>query len=152
MNKKVGQIKNIRLFLLDQIKDLNPEQLNKIPENYNNNVIWNLSHLISAQQSVCYVRSNVPFVVEEKYFYSHQPSTQPEAFINTSEINLIKELFITSIDDFQRDLDSNLFSNYSPWLAKPYGVKVSNIEDAMDFLIYHEGLHAGYIIALKHLL
>ncbi|MEQ6118638.1 DinB family protein [Reichenbachiella sp. MALMAid0571] len=152
MSKKIEQIKNVRLFILDQIKDLSPKQLNKIPEGFNNNVIWNLSHIISAQQSVCYVRANLPYVVEDKYFSSYQPSTKPEDFIDSSEIENIKELFITSIETFEKDHKEDLFANYTPWLAKPYGIKVSNIEDATDFLMFHEGLHAGYVIALKHLL
>jgi hypothetical protein len=59
---------------------------------------------------------------------------------------------ITTIRRFEQDLEENLFVRYSPWLARPYGIEVSDINDAMDFLIYHEGLHAGYIMAMKHLL
>jgi hypothetical protein len=152
MHHKIEKIKNVRLFVLDQIKDLSPKQLNQIPKGFNNNVIWNLAHIISAQQSVCYVRANLPFVIDEKHYLSHLPSTKPADFKTLSEIVKIKELFISSIEIFDKNLGENLFDNYIPWLAKPYGIKVSNIEDAIDFLIFHEGLHAGYIIALKHLL
>lgn len=138
--------------MLDQISGLTTEQLNKIPIGYNNNVIWNLAHFISAQQGVCYVRAGLPIVVEEKYFHLFRPATKPEGFIDSTEIGTIKDLFISSIKKFEHDFEENCFDNYTPWLAKPYGFEVSDIYDAIDFLIYHEGLHAGYIIALKHLL
>jgi hypothetical protein len=152
LNKKVEQIKNVRNFLLDQIKDLTTEQLNEIPAGFNNNVIWNLAHIISAQQGVCYARADLPIVVEEKYFGPYRPSKKPEHFIDDAEVAIIKKLLIVSIEKFEQDLEDHLFVRYSPWLARPYGIEVTDINDAMDFLIYHEGLHAGYIIAMKHLL
>lgn len=152
MNKKIEQIKNVRNFLLDQTRDLTTKQVNDIPAGFNNNVIWNLAHVISAQQGVCYVRAGLPIVVDDKYFSPFRPSKKPEHFIDDTEVAIIKKLLITTIRRFEQDLEENLFVRYSPWLARPYGIEVSDINDAMDFLIYHEGLHAGYIMAMKHLL
>ncbi len=152
VNKKIEQIRNIGLHVLRLIEDLTAFQLNKIPEGYNNNVIWNISHLISAQQSVCYVRSNQPYTVTDAFYRAYQPSTKPADHVDEADILLIKETFITSIDDLENDITRRLFDQYKPWFARPYGIRVNNIEDAMDFLIYHEGLHTGYIMALKHLL
>jgi len=30
------------------------EQLNKIPEGFNNNLIWNIAHCVVTQQLLCY--------------------------------------------------------------------------------------------------
>lgn len=73
--------------------------------------------------------------------------------IDTQEIEHIKELFITSIEKLQFDYQAGLFEVYTPSSVIPqvYGVEVKSIDDALAFLLYHEELHAGYIIALKHL-
>jgi len=152
LEKKIEQIKNIRFYLLNQISHLTAKQLNEIPKSSNNNVIWNLAHCISAQQSICYAHAELPIVVDEKYYFPYRPSKKPENFIDSAEIGIIKELFVTSIEQFQFDFEENLFDDYIPWMAKPYGVEISNINDAINFLIYHEGLHAGAIIKLKELL
>lgn len=154
MNKKIEKIKCFRHFLLKQIASLTTQQLNEIPNKYNNNIIWNLAHLICAEQSMCYVRAGLPIVVDEKYFAPYMPTTKPEAFINEREIETIKELFISSIERLSSDFDKNIFDTYSPSAMTPkvYGVEVATIDDALDFLLYHEGLHGGYIISLKHLL
>ena len=52
MNDQIETIRKTRSFLLDYIKELNIEQLNKIPAGFNNNIAWNLGHLVAAQQGV----------------------------------------------------------------------------------------------------
>jgi DinB superfamily len=153
MNSKIEKIRKFREFLLAQIADLTPDQLNKIPEGYNNNIIWNLTHLICAQQSICYLRAGQPITVKDIYFTPFLTNTKPDRFIDSQEIDEIKKLFVSSIDEFQIDIDKRLFDNYtaSPNILKIYGVELNTIDDALDFILYHEGFHSGYIVSLKHL-
>ena len=86
MNKKIEKIKKFRQFLLAQITGMTAEQMNKIPEGYNNNIIWNLAHLICAQQSLCYMRAGQSIIVEEKYFLPYTTNTKPDVFKDDQEI------------------------------------------------------------------
>ena len=70
MNNKIENIKNTRRFLLDRVSELSSDQLNEIPTEFNNNIIWNLGHLIAAQQRICYIRSGLKINVEEKTFWN----------------------------------------------------------------------------------
>lgn len=151
MNKKIEKIKDFRLFLLKQLDGLTAQQLNEVPSGYNNNIIWNLAHLICAEQSMCYVRAGLPLVVDEQYFSPYLPTTKPTGFVDEQEIEIIKKLLISSIDRLQADFEKDAFGNYSPSAMTPkiYGVEVNSIDDAINFLLYHEGFHAGYIISLK---
>lgn len=153
MNHKIETIKKFRHFLLRQIDGLTPEQLNIIPNGYNNNIIWNVAHLIAATQSLCYVRAGLPITVDGRYVTPFMPGTKPERLLEQPEIDRIKELSITSLDQLQVDVDQHLFTNYSPSTVIPkiYGVDVNTIDDAIDFLLYHEGFHSGYVRSLKHL-
>jgi len=153
MNKKIEKIKSFRINLLKQIDGLTTQQLNDTPSGYSNNIIWNLAHLICVKQNMCYVRANLPIVVDDKYFSPYMPGTKPEKYVDEQKIKNIKELLITSMDKLQEDFDENMFENYSPsiMIPKVYGFEVSNIDEALDYLLHHEGFHSGYILSLKRL-
>ena len=76
-------------------KLLTTEQLNKIPEGYNNNIIWNLAHLIYAQQSICYVGAGQTIIVTDQNFPPYWP-TQAGAFLDKQELERIKSLSIST--------------------------------------------------------
>lgn len=153
MDHRIQKIRKFREFLLKQIEGLTVEQLNSIPEGYNNNIIWNLGHLICAQQSLCYFRSGQPITVEDKYFSPYKTNSKPEGFIEEPEIATIKRLLLSTIDQLQIDYTKGIFENYtaSEGILMVYGVELNTIEDAIEFLLYHEGFHTGYIISLVHL-
>ncbi|MGI4875083.1 MAG: DinB family protein [Janthinobacterium lividum] len=149
---QVAKIQGFRQFLLARISGLTTAQLNEIPPGYNNNIIWNITHLTSALQSLCYVRAGLPIAIDERYFTPFLPGTKPERVMDEPEIELVKTMFITSVDKLQADMEQQLFQTYSPSerIAAIYGVEVNTIEDALDFVLYHEGFHTGYVLALKH--
>lgn len=152
MDKRIEKIKNFRLYLLKQVEDLTTEQLNHIPSGYNNNIIWNLGHLVCAEQNMCYVRAGLPVTVGDKYFDSYLSGTKPVEFVGEKDIDAIKALLITSIDRLQADFEKNIFVNYTPSVMIPrvYGFEVTSIEEALEYLLYHEGYHTGCILSLKH--
>ncbi|WP_316805500.1 DinB family protein [Pedobacter nototheniae] len=150
MQPTIQQIKNTRKYILELVKDLSVEQLNKIPEGFNNNIIWNIAHLTAAQQNMCYVRSGLNIAVEDQHFTPFLSGTKPEKFITEPEINFIYEVLLNSMDSFETDYSNGIFVQFDPW-SKRYGMKLNSIEDAINFIPFHEGMHIGYIMALKKL-
>jgi len=151
MQKEIEKLKKTRIYLLDLIKDLSVEQLNEVPYGFNNNIIWNLGHLIVSQQGLCYLRAGIKPIIDEKYFTNYKPQTKPETPIDKVEVEKIKDLFIAVLDKLESDYNENIFTNYGTFTT-PYGVELTNIDDALNFILFHEGLHTGYIMAMKHLL
>ncbi len=148
MNKQIESLKATRGFLLRLIADLSVEDLNKIPHGFNNNIIWNLAHLIASQQGVCYKRAGLNLTIEESFFTAYKPDTKPESFVEHREVERVKELLVSTIDGFEADLKKGLFRDYPSWTTR-YGVELNTINDALTFLPFHEGFHLGYIMALK---
>jgi hypothetical protein len=153
MNRNIEKIKNFRLFILKQIDGLTTQQLNTIPSGFNNNIIWNLAHLTCVVQNLCYARSGLPITVDDKYFSPYMPGTKPERNIDGPEIETIKTQLVSTFDQLQSDLGKGIFKNYTPsvLIPKVYGFEVTNIDEAIEYLLYHEGLHQGHILSLKHL-
>jgi len=150
MTEQIDTIRKVRAFLLEGIKDLTTEQLNRIPEGYNNNIIWNLGHLVAAQQGICYKRAGVTPQISEEFWEQFRSGSKPERLISESEIAEIKQLFYSTLDQLKTDYDNNAFAGYTAWNTR-YDVEIKNIDDALRFLPFHEGLHSGVINTLKKL-
>lgn len=148
MKKEIERLKKTRLFLLDMIKDLTVEQLNEIPEGFNNNIIWNLGHLVMSQQGLCYQRAGLKPVVDEQLFAAYKAQTKPETPVGKEEIEEIKKVSVTVFEQLQEDYDKNIFINYTAFTTR-YDIAITSIDEAIDFLLFHEGLHTGYIMAMK---
>lgn len=133
---------------MEFIKDLDIDQLNKIPPGFNNNIIWNIAHLIAGQQGVCYIRAGLKTWVEEDFFNAYKPGTKPLSRMDEEQVEKIKELFFSTLDILEQDYQKALWNSYPAWTTR-YGLEVKSIDDAMDFLLVHEGLHLGYVMALK---
>lgn len=151
MTKAIETIRNTRIHLLKAIEGLTTEQLNKVPDGFNNNIVWNLAHLVAAQQNLCYKRAGLDIVIDDKYFTPYLPGTKPEKFIDADEIEHIKGLLLSSINQLEADLQTNKFANYVGWTTR-YDVTLNNIEEAVNFVPFHEGIHTGYVWALKRVI
>jgi hypothetical protein len=150
MNEKIEVIRKTRNFLLTGIKDLSEEQLNTIPAGFNNNIVWNLGHLVAAQQGICYARAGLKTWVPEDFFNNYKPGSKPEGNVNEQEIEKIKELLFTSLDILERDYAKGLWTSYPTWSTR-YGIEIDSIDKAIDFLQFHEGLHSGNILTMKRI-
>jgi len=150
MTKTIEFIRTPRKLLIGLIEELSTEQLNQIPAGFNNNIIWNMGHLIAAQEGVCYKRSGLELKTDEAFFQSYRPGTKPEGFVGADEVERIKTLLLSTLDELQADYDAGIFKNYTSVVTR-YGIALTNVEDAINFLPFHEGLHIGCIIALKRL-
>jgi DinB family protein len=109
MNKRIELIRNPRRLLLEIIKDLSVEQLNEIPAGFNNNIIWNIGHLIAAQEGVCYRRSGLELKTGENFFQSYKPGSKPEGFADEIEVDRIKSLLFSTLDELEADYDAGIF-------------------------------------------
>ncbi len=147
MNTNIENISKERVWLLEQIKGLNTDQLNLVPPGFNNNIIWNLGHLVAAQQGLCYARAGLKPLVDENYMATYKPGTKPYGPVSESEVNEIKLLLQSTLLALQQDVEKKIFSGYTAFTTR-YGAAINTIEDAVQFILYHEGLHTGVILSM----
>ncbi|NCD72053.1 DinB family protein [Mucilaginibacter agri] len=153
MKYPIQIIRKTRQTVLDIIKDLSIEQLNQVPEGFNNNIIWNVAHLAATLQGVCYKRAGLPIVIDEAFFDAYKSGTKPEQDVDEAGVEEIKTLLLSTVDQLEADVNENKesFANYPAWSTR-YGMDISSIDEAVAFLPFHEGLHMGYIMALKRVI
>lgn len=148
---QVTTLKKLRFAVLKAVEQLTTEQLNKVPDGFNNNIIWNIAHLIASQQNLCYVKAGQGTLVPEGFIQAYKPGTKPEKEVSAEEIEQIKSLLPDTADQLEADLVAHKFDNYSPWVNS-MGLELNNINDIISYLPLHEGMHLGYILALKRLI
>lgn len=139
-----------RLKIISALEAFSLDQLNTNPAGFNNNIIWNLGHMVAAQQGVCYKRAGLDTWVADSFFQKYKPDTKPEGYVDAAGFDEIKTLLQTSLDQLEHDYKNGIFTNYPTWTTR-YGVEISSIDDAIAFLPFHEGLHIGYIMAMRKL-
>ena len=113
MLNAIQTIANTRSYLLKTINDLSIEHLNRVPTGFNNNIVWNVGHLIAAQQGICYSRCSLKPVVDEKYQAPFRPGTRPEQPVEQAELDMLFSLLISSLDQLDRDYQHHLFDGYT---------------------------------------
>lgn len=151
MNTLIDNIRQVRQSILNTIGELSLAQLNEVPEGFNNNIIWNLAHLIAAQQGICYLRAGQELQVEQSLFELYKPGTKPVAPVTAEEVENIKGLLLSTIDQFKADFTTDKFINYQSWTNR-YGCEMDGINTVTQFLFFHDGLHFGYIMVLKRVI
>jgi hypothetical protein len=150
MKKSLDIIRGSRKFLLNLIDGISIEKLNEIPPGFNNNLVWNLGHVIANQQILCYRNAGVKPVVEDQLIDKYKTGTRPESFIDEAEFKTLVNYLLPTIDKLEEDAPAKIFENYKPFNLKSYaGLDIENIEDAIKFVSFHDGLHVGYSMALK---
>lgn len=135
---------------LGLVKGLNEPQLNHIPERFNNNLIWNLGHILVTQQLLCYRLSGNDSFISNDLIEKYRKGSKPDGQTSSEEIGNIKAWLAESTEMLERDYNLGMFKNYNEYTTS-YGVTLRSIEDAIIFNNLHESMHLGTMIALKKL-
>ena len=138
-----------RTLLLKIIENFSLDQLNIIPDGYRNSIFWNLAHTVVTQQSLVYGLSNIPLLVDDPLVQTYRKGTQTEHDATEEEVRLIKSLLISTIEQTKLDYDNAVFKNFTPYTTS-LNVTLTSVEEALSFNTFHEGIHLGYILAMKN--
>ncbi|WP_413999631.1 DinB family protein [Flavobacterium sp. W1B] len=124
------------------------EQLNKIPEGYNNNLIWNIGHIVVVQQMLVYKLSGLPMMISDEMVNKYKKGSAPVQDATQADVDEIKKFLFETIDQTKMDLDNKIFKNFQEFTTMT-GFAIKNAEDAISFNIYHEAIHTGIMMGIK---
>ncbi|QBN19473.1 DinB family protein [Flavobacterium nackdongense] len=139
-----------RKMALKFLENYSLEQLNKIPEGFSNNLIWNIGHILVTQQLLVYKLSGLPMMVSDDMVEKFKKGSKPEQEITQTEVEEIKSLLFVTIEKTNEDLKNNVFKEYQEYPTST-GFVLKNAEGAMAFNNFHEGLHLGIMMSLRKL-
>ncbi len=140
--------KTSRKLYLNYLDKYTIDQLNKIPDGFNNNLIWNIGHVIVAQQSLIYKTSFLEGYVSGEMFDRYKPGTKPTGQIAENEINELRGLLTSLVAHTEQDYAEGKFVKFKERMTGT-GFYLGSLKEAFEFNNYHEGMHLGYMMNLR---
>lgn len=138
ITKQIEILKIQRSNLLSQLEKLSNDELSFIPDGSNNNILWNLGHILVIPQYHFYVAKGYPPNVEQYYIQNYMSGTRPNPTDIAKEYKVIKELLLPTLDSLKSDFDKEKFNDF-----KAFG----NLDflQTLEFLTKHEANHIAII-------
>lgn len=140
-----------RKNFLKALETCDIEKLNRIPQGFSNNLVWNFAHVMSSMQMLCYERSGFASRIDQALVDAYKPQTFPEKFVDEVRFEIIKEAVMSSVDILKDDYKAGIFKHYAERQTR-FGVLITNIDEAISYISTHETLHFGYAKALMRVL
>ena len=67
--------------------------------------------------------------------------------VAASDIQYVKDHLLKAIEETQSDYNNGLFKDFKPYMTST-GIELKNIEDAISFNSFHDGIHVGIVLSL----
>ncbi len=148
MDKSLEILLQHRKVLYYYLKQVPLASLNHIPSGFRNNILWNIGHSVVTQQLLVYQRSGRTTLVDNAMIKRYRRGTAPDGQATSEEVLTIQKLLFTTVEKTSDDYQLGLFREFDSYLTAT-NVTLSNVDDAILFNNYHEGLHLGTILALQ---
>jgi hypothetical protein len=144
-------LRKSRLLALKELDGLTLAQIHKIPNGFNNNIAWNIAHLVVTQQLLHYKLSNLNCLCSDDLISMYKKGTLPTKNFTEEEFEEVKELFIALPDTLEEDFEAGIFQNFTEYPTSA-GYVLDSFESAVVFNNFHEGIHYGIIRSIKKFL
>lgn len=151
MQQQLEITKTSRTIVSKFLENYTLDQLNKTPEGYSNNLIWNIAHIIVTQQLLVYKFSGLPMLVSDELVEKYKKGTKPEQGATQAEVAEIKSLLFSTIEKTKEDFDNTIFKSYTEYPTST-GFVIKNVDGAMSFNNFHEALHIGIMMSIRKFL
>lgn len=151
VKRAVEHLKISRATCLKLIEGLTHRQLITIPNGFNNSIYWNVAHLVVTQQLLNYKLSNLSMHIDDQLTNDFRKGSTAKSSYPVEDWQSILDLFISLPNQLETDYENDCFNTYTEYKTS-YGVTLKTIDDAIAFNNIHEGLHIGYIMALKRVI
>lgn len=144
-------LRTTRWHMARELEGLSHTDLLTIPEGRDDNILWNVGHLLCSLSRLTYVFSGHPLPIPEHYLTNFGKGTNAQEWVLPPDPDEVIRLFLEMPDKIEADYHAGKFVEYKP-LTLGGGHTVESVEEAVAFHCFHEGLHIGMVISLKRML
>ena len=141
-------LNNTRGIFKKIIENNSLEDLNRIPKGFNNNIIWNIGHVVVSEQLLAYKLSGLESSLSDDMINKYRKDSKPQGDVSQDEVDEIKNLLHSTLEKTKEDYYDDVFEKYNAYTVSTTGNTLTNIDEALQFVAIHEGLHYGYVLAL----
>lgn len=137
-----------RNIYLKIIENYSLEQLNKIPEGFSNNLVWNLGHIIVSQQGLVYRLSGLPMNISMEMMENYKNGSKPTGTTTQEEVDELKVLLFSLLNQTKEDYANGKFTSYNEYTTGT-GFHLASTKEAIEFNNYHEAIHLGFMMNIR---
>jgi hypothetical protein len=139
-----------RGYMHKRVEGLSRDQLLAVPAGAENNILWNLGHIVLSNYRLVYRPCGAAVPVASAWEGWFLPGTSPANWGGTPpSVDEVLAEFHAQVDRIQADYRKGAFKAYKPFQLKS-GSSLESLDEALAFNLMHEGIHIGAIIALRH--
>ena len=102
-----------RVLLSKFIDKFSLEQLNTVPKGFKNSIFWNIAHTVVTQQLLTYGLSGQPLLIQDQLVAHYKKGTVTVHKANKKELEEIKSLLLTTMEQKKIDYDNSCFKNFT---------------------------------------
>jgi hypothetical protein len=140
-----------RKVLQNYIDKLQLSDLFTIPDGFNNNIIWQIGHMICVQQQLVYGLSGLPLTVSTSFANKYGRGSFPKPKVQEEDLKEITSLLFTTVVRINEDLKKDVFKTFKTYKTLP-GIVLSNVYEALEFNNFHDEIHLHRIKKIKEVL
>ena len=137
-----------RYHMMCELEGLNNAQFLMIPPGREDNILWNVGHLLCSLARLTYVFSGHPLPIPEEYLGLFGKNTNALQWDMPPDVEGVMGLFTTLPEKIEADYLAGTFAEYKPLPIVPDD-DIATVEEAIAFHCFHEGLHIGKVLTLK---
>lgn len=138
---QLESIDNIFKSFAAKLDELSLAELNKIPEGFNNNIIWNFGHAIESSYSLAFARPKVDESYQNPSLEKYKKGTRPEADATKDEVEQLKSLAFNYSKTISSAIEQGKFENITPYSTGTFGAELKTIDDILTTILAHNTLH-----------
>ncbi len=148
----IGIHRQIRSSIFSAVEGLSSRQLHAVPPRYDNNIAWNLGHIAVVQQRIIYGSSGLPLSVPEDMIPLYLPGTSPADWETEPDAEALVAMLMPQQEQLESDYAAGRFNEgeFKGFTSRS-GLTLGDLDGVLNFNIYHESQHYGFILALINL-
>ncbi|MDR3541944.1 MAG: DinB family protein [Desulfosporosinus sp.] len=144
------QLKVIRTNTINAVKEISESQADSVPEGFNNNILWNLGHILWAQEKFAFGFIPEPMQMPDGFTELFGRNTKPSEWKGQPPtLQQMIELLEDQTSRIKERLDNRLVEAVANPFTMPSGLTLKTIGEFLTFSMYHEGMHVQTIKILK---
>ena len=137
----IDLISSIRKQFSDLVSDSTLEQLNIIPEGFNNSIAWNFGHMVVSGYGLAFVSTGVNPSLNIPLVSKFRKGSKPEKPVTLEEIETIKELADKFPSAVEQAIKADKFQNITSYTTQTFGVPMNTLDSVLTTIATHDTLH-----------